>query len=83
MLRRLILAANIVFLYSYPAFQVIIYLISTMVMMHYMIAKCHFLSKMMWIQEFINECAVAVLALNMMPMCAGLVEGEIRNKQGS
>jgi hypothetical protein len=69
MLRRLILGAIIVFLCPYPAFQVIIYLISTFLMMKYMIAKCHFNSKMMWIQEFINETAVAVLAMNMIPMC--------------
>jgi len=48
-----------------------------------MIANCHFNSKIMWIQEFINETAVAVLALNMIPMCQGLVEGETRTKQGS
>jgi hypothetical protein len=48
-----------------------------------MIAKCHFNSKMMWIQEFINETTVAVLAMNMIPMCLGLVEGEMRIKQGS
>jgi hypothetical protein len=69
MLRRLILGATIVFLYPYPAFQVIINLISTMLMMQYLIAKCHFKSKMMWFIEIINETTVGVLAMNMLLLC--------------
>ena len=54
-----------------------------MLMMQYLIAKCHFKSKMMWVIEIINETTVGVIALNMLLLSQGSIEGEMRTKQGS
>jgi hypothetical protein len=52
-----------------------------MLMMQYLIAKCHFKSKMMWVIEITNEATVGVIA--MLLLCQGSIEGEMRTKQGS
>ena len=54
-----------------------------MLMMQYLIAKCHIKSKMMWAIEIINETTVGVIAMNMLLLCQGSIEGELRTKQGS
>jgi len=85
MLRRMILGASIVFLYSYPAFQAIIQVLTSMTVLSYLAYQCHFTSLLVYFQEVVNESTLLLLSLNLFSLLSNSYDESnlwIREGQG-